>query len=149
MSFRVHRQNYRESINSDLRRKVDDHQHQVRKSKPAQKGRAKKLTTRKSQEPAEIDEDGFILVTGKNAARRPQKQIQPQQATRGQPTTQYEVLSSDEDDEEEESERDEESKSDEDEQSQSEEEDNNRKKDKGKSTQTKKRIKSTRYHTRK
>ena len=61
--------NTRESTNSDLRRKVDDHQHQVRKSKPAQKGRAKKLTTRKSQEPAEIDEDGFILVTGKNAAR--------------------------------------------------------------------------------
>ena len=44
---------------------------------------------------------------------------QPQQAKRGQPTTQYEVLSSNEDDEEEESERDEESKSDEDERSQS------------------------------
>jgi hypothetical protein len=91
---------------------------QVRKAKPAQKVMVKKSTTRKPKEPAEIDEDGFTLVTGKNAARRPPQQIQPQQAT----TTQYEVLSSDEDDEEEES------KSDEDEQSQSEEEDNNRKK---------------------
>jgi hypothetical protein len=93
--------NTRESANYDLRRKVDDHQHQVRKPKLAQK-LAKKLTTRKSQRPAEIDEHGFILVTGKNAAIRQQQQIQPQQATRGQPITQYEVLSSDEDDEEEE-----------------------------------------------
>jgi hypothetical protein len=101
--------NTKESTNSDLRRKVDDHQRQVRKSKPAQKGMTKKSTTKKPKEPAEIDEDGIILVTGKNAARRPQHQIQPQHAARGQPTTQYEVLSSDEE-------------------SQSEEEDDNKKK---------------------
>jgi hypothetical protein len=71
----------------------------------------------KNHPQAEIDEDGFILVTGKNAASRPQQQIQPQ-ATRGQPTTQYEVLSSDEDYGEEDSESEEERKSDEDEESQ-------------------------------
>jgi hypothetical protein len=38
--------NTKESTNSDLRRKVDDHQRQVRKSKPAQKAMAKKSTTR-------------------------------------------------------------------------------------------------------
>jgi hypothetical protein len=81
----------------------------------------------------EIAIDKFIinnLVTGKNAARRPQQQIQPQQAARGQPTTQYDVLSSNEDDKEEESksDEDEESKSHEDEESQSEEDDNNKKK---------------------
>jgi hypothetical protein len=54
--------NNKESTNSDLRRKVDDRQRQVRKSKPAQKGMAKKSITRKTKEPAEIDEDGFILV---------------------------------------------------------------------------------------
>jgi hypothetical protein len=64
---------------------------------------AKNSTSKKPQEPAEIDDDGFILVTGKNAARRAQQQIQPQQAPRGQPTTQYDALSSDEDDEDEES----------------------------------------------
>jgi hypothetical protein len=62
--------------------------------------RSQSLRNQRNLQPAEIDEDGFILVTGKNAARRPQQQIQPQQAARGQPTTQYEVLSSDEDDEE-------------------------------------------------
>jgi hypothetical protein len=120
--YKIHnyRKNTKESTNSDLRRKVDDRQGQVRKSKPAQKGMAKKSTTKKPKEPAEIDEDGFILVTGKNAARIPQQQIQPQQAARGQPTTQYEVLSSDKDDKEEESKSDE--------VSQSEEEDNNKKK---------------------
>jgi CBS domain containing-hemolysin-like protein len=39
-------------------------------SKPAQKGVAKSSTTKKLKEPTEIDEDGSILVTGKNAARR-------------------------------------------------------------------------------
>jgi hypothetical protein len=34
---------------------------------------AKKSATRKPKETAEIDDDGFILVTGKNAARRPQQ----------------------------------------------------------------------------
>jgi hypothetical protein len=65
---------------------ITNNQRQVRKPKPAQKGMAKKSTTTKPKEPAEIDEDGFILVTGKNAATRPQQQIQPQQAARGQPT---------------------------------------------------------------
>jgi hypothetical protein len=90
------KKNTKESTNSDLRRKVDDHKRQVRKSKPAQKGLAKKSTTKKPKEPAEIDGDGFILVTVKNAVRRPQQQIQPQQAERVPPTTQYDVLSSDE-----------------------------------------------------
>jgi hypothetical protein len=44
--------NIKESINSDLRRKVDDPQRQVRKPKPAQKGMAKKLTTKRPKEPA-------------------------------------------------------------------------------------------------
>jgi hypothetical protein len=114
----------KESINFNLRRKVDDHKRQVRKPKPAQKGVAKKSTTKNPKEPAEIDEDGFILVTGKNATRRPQQQIQPQQAARGQPTTQYDVLSSNEDDEDEESKGNED---DEDEEIKSEEEDNNTK----------------------
>jgi hypothetical protein len=83
----------------------------------------KKSTTKKPKEPAEIDEDGYIIVTGKNTARRPQQQMQPQQAARGQPTTQYEALSSDEDDEDEESKSDE----DEEEDSKSKEEDSNKK----------------------
>jgi hypothetical protein len=124
--FKSIAKNTKESTNSDLRRKVDDPQLQVRKSKPAQKGTTEKAITRKPREPAEIDEDGFILVTGKNAARRPQKQAQ--QTARAQPTTQYEVLSSNEDNEEEESESEEERKSDEDEESLSKEEDNNKKK---------------------
>jgi hypothetical protein len=70
--FKSIAKNTKESTNSDLRRKVGDHQRQVRKPKPAQKGMAKKSTTKKPEEPAEIDEDGFILVAGKNAARRPQ-----------------------------------------------------------------------------
>jgi hypothetical protein len=116
--------NTKESINSDLRRKVDDdHKRQVRKPKPIQKGVAKNSTPKKPKEPAEIDEDSFILVTGKNAARRPQQQIQPQQAARGHPAAQYDALSSDEDD------KDEESKSDEDEESMSKEDDNNNKKE--------------------
>jgi hypothetical protein len=79
--------NTKESTNSDLRRKIDDdHECQVRKPGPVQKGVAKNSTTKKPKEPVEIDEDGFILVTGKNAARRPQQQPQPQQTTRGQPT---------------------------------------------------------------
>jgi hypothetical protein len=49
-------------------------------------------------------------MTGKNAARRPQQQIQPQRAARGEPTTQYDVLSSDEDNEDEESKSDEDDK---------------------------------------
>jgi hypothetical protein len=44
--------NTKESTNSDLRRKVDDHQRQVRKPKPAQKGMAKKSVTKKPKEPA-------------------------------------------------------------------------------------------------
>jgi hypothetical protein len=131
--FKPITKNNKESTNSDLRKKVDDHQRQVRKPKPAQKRMETKSTTKKPKDPAEIDEDGFILVAGKTAARRTQQQIQPQQAAKGQPTTQYEVLSSDKYDEEEESKSDEEdkdekSKSDEDEESQSEEEDNNKKK---------------------
>jgi hypothetical protein len=87
--------NTKESTNSDLRRKVDVHPRQVIKYKPAQKGMAKKSATKKLKEPAEIDEDGFIIVTGKNAVRRPQQQIQPQQSASAQPTTQYDVLSRD------------------------------------------------------
>jgi hypothetical protein len=97
------------------------------------------VTSRKDElmeRPAEIDGDSFILVTGKNAARRPQQQIQSQQPARGQPTTQYDALSSDEDDEDEESksdedDEDEESKSDgdkKDEEIKSKEEDNNKRK---------------------
>jgi hypothetical protein len=93
--FKAIAKNTKESTNSDLRRKVDDHQRQVRKSKPAQKGIAKKPVPKKPQDPAEIDDDGFVLVTGKNAARRSQQRTKPQQAARGQPTTQYDVLSSD------------------------------------------------------
>jgi hypothetical protein len=85
---------------------------------------AKNSTTKKPKEPTGIDEDGFTLVTGKNAARRPQQQIQPQQAARDQPTTQYDVLSSDEDDKDEDSKSNEDDK---DEESKSKEEDNNRK----------------------
>jgi hypothetical protein len=82
--FKSITKNTKESINSDLRRNVDDdHKRQVIKPKPVQKGVTKKSTTKKPKEPAEIDEDGFILVTGNNAARRPQQQIQPQQAARG------------------------------------------------------------------
>jgi hypothetical protein len=70
--FKSTTKNTKESINSDLRGKVDEHKRQVRKSKPIQKTIAKKTTPKKSKEPIEIDEDGFILVTEKNAARRPQ-----------------------------------------------------------------------------
>jgi hypothetical protein len=65
------------SIAKNTKESIDDNQRQVRKSKPAQKGRAKKSTTKKPKELEEIDEEVFILVTGNNAARRPQQQIQP------------------------------------------------------------------------
>jgi hypothetical protein len=85
---------------------------------------AKSSTSKKPKEPAEIDEDGFILVKGKNAGRRPRQKIQPQQAARGQPTAQYDALSSDEDDEDEESKSEEDDK---DEESKSKEDGNNNK----------------------
>jgi hypothetical protein len=64
------------SINPDLRRKKDDHQtekdnhhHQTRKKDHP----TKKIST---EEPEEIDEDGFTLVTKKNATRGPIPQPQ-------------------------------------------------------------------------
>jgi hypothetical protein len=52
--FKPIAKNTKESTNSDLRRKVDDHKCQVRKSKPEQKGVAKKSATKKPKEHAEI-----------------------------------------------------------------------------------------------
>jgi hypothetical protein len=48
--FKAIAKNTKESTNSDLRRKVDDHQCQVRKSNPAQKGMAKKSVAKKPKE---------------------------------------------------------------------------------------------------
>jgi hypothetical protein len=77
------------SIHSDLRRKMDDrhwkkeiNDYNRKRDGPQIKRRNKKSTmkAKKTKEPVEIDEDGFILVTKKNAARRiPLIQQQPQQ----------------------------------------------------------------------
>jgi hypothetical protein len=66
-----HTTNYKnKSIYSDLRRKIDDRQWKMDVPQIKRKSIDNKRSTMKTKEPVEIDEDGFILVTKKNAARR-------------------------------------------------------------------------------